>query len=130
MEISRSRIVQGLFVALFAVIGVAAAYRSNVIPLDEPSPWADAALAAPRGEEAARKDLKAGLRKIALFGLITNPEPTASKLRELGYALESGGCLIGGNQYEYWRAYNRVMIEAGRTQFGERFVTVLQDSLT
>ena len=123
MEISRSRIVEVLFVALLVLIGVAAVYRSDVFAVDELHPWDDPALAALRGAAAARQDLKGGLRRVAVFGLpVANAEPRTSTLSNFGYALTFGGCVVGGGgQYDYWSAYNRVMIEAGRVQFGERF---------
>jgi hypothetical protein len=130
MEISRSRIVKGCLFALFARIGTFAGYRSNGAPVTDPALWVDPAFAAPRGEAAAQEDLHDGLRKVALFGLITKPEPTASMLRGFSYELQAGGCLIGGSQYDYSRAANSMMIRTGRNQCGKRFVTVLQNSLT
>ena len=126
VKVSRSRAIEIVFVTLFALMGAVAAHRSNVLPISDPAPWTDPALAASRGVATARQDLKDGLRKVALFGLITNHEPTASKLRGFGYELQSGGCLIGGSQYDYWRAYNREIIEAGRAQHGDRFVAVFR----
>ena len=114
----------------FMLAAGSALYRSNIHAVDAPAPWADPALAAPRGEATAHQDLKEGVRKVVLFGLINNPEPTTSKLREFGYSIQFGGCLISGNDYKYWNAYNRVMIEAGRRQFGDTFVATLENSLT
>ena len=71
-----------------------------------------------------------GVRKVVLFGLLRRTERITNDLNSFGYSWEPGGCVIGGSEYEYWHAYNRVMIEAGRSQFGERFVEVLNESFT
>ncbi|MSR16134.1 MAG: hypothetical protein EXR86_16630 [Gammaproteobacteria bacterium] len=80
------------------------------------APWGNPELAASRGEEAGQRDLEKGIRQVVLFGLIAIDE-----FRAFGYALHSGGCGVGGDDQRYWSAYNDVMVEAGRKQFGDRF---------
>ena len=129
MNSKRAVIVEALVIALFALAAAVAIYRSHVLHVNETPPWTPSELAAPRGEEAARLDLNSGVRRVVLYGLIVGEHQISERLRTFGYEWRSGGCLVGGDEYKYWNAYNRVMIEAGRKQFGERFVAALQEDL-
>lgn len=133
---TRSAIIRAAFIVLFVGGCGIAVYRSGVIsqsreafPVEERIQWTHLEFPEAAGEAAARVDLQRGVKKVVLYGLIVGTEPINTTLESFGYIWRPGGCIVGGNEYQYWNAYNKVMIEAGRKQFGDKFVAALQGTL-
>lgn len=114
---------------LFVLAGAINLIARREAQIVEMPPWAFSALAVPNGEAAARRDLQNGVKKVVLYGLIVGEEQINKRLSSFGYSWSPGGCVIGGNEYDFWNAYNRVMIEAGREQYGDRFMTAMSEDL-
>ena len=60
------------------------------------------------GALTARTDLKRGIRRVMVYGLVRDTKQIG-RLRSLGYELLLGGCIVGGPRYEFWTGYNREM---------------------
>ena len=61
------------------------------------------------GMQAARTDLQHGIRKYMAYGLIMGPVPMFDEMRAHGFKVLLGGCLIGGDGFQFWMGYNKVM---------------------
>lgn len=71
------------------------------------------------GAHAARADLQRGIRKIMVYGLVTNMSPF-SEMETHGYEILFGGCLIGGPGSKFWHGYNSEMVaEAKRLRVAD-----------
>ena len=119
-----------LVVASIVIAGSVALGLSDVPDVDEWPPAGEGEFTAARGEDAAHRDLQNNVRQVVLYGLLNgSAEATINSLRGFGYMWRSGGCSVGDEKYYYTQAYNRVMIEAGRKQFGEQFAEAMKGTI-
>ncbi len=59
--------------------------------------------------QVARLNLQHGIRKYMAYGLIMGPVPMFDEMGAHGFTILYGGCLLGGDGYQFWMGYNEVM---------------------
>ena len=127
MNCKTSVIVGVLASVLFVVACAAVLILRQQETIVEMPPWAFTALAAPSGDADARSDLANGVRQVRLAIMtLSEAEEAKLKLGSFGYTSLDPGCVVDDDEAIYWIAYNRVMVEAGRQQYGERFTVALK----
>jgi hypothetical protein len=78
-----------------------------------------------RGQVKAKVDWYKGVRKVKLFGLLSTPNQKETALRDLGFNVEYGGCIVDDDHYRYWMSYNAQMVIEGMKLYGKRFPTLV-----
>ena len=127
MKYKKSVIVGVLAAMLFVVVSAAVLILRQQEQVVAMPPWEFSALAAANGKAAARTDLENGVRQVRLPIMeASEAEQVTMTLRSFGYTSRDPGCIVDGDEDRYWNAYNRVMIQAGRKQFGEGFTVAFR----